>query len=359
MQKGSNLPNCATPRPLFLHAIVAILMVVAVPSISLAQSFTSQASTLGINTFGVKEAGLCWADFNNDGRLDHIVNTLSSTTNSRIYFQNSGGTFTDVTATHANGLDDTQKARSVVAGDFNNDGALDFALCDAFLVEIWINKGASATPAYSFGNASQNPNQSFTSLTGGLNAEGLLTVDYDNDGDLDLILDNHAFGIDILSNNGAGSFTQVDNATTGLPVSSGNGDFAAAGDFNNDGYVDICVRRSVNADIYLNDGDGTFTANAFDQNASNSNKGAVAWGDLDSDGDLDLVWTDAGTNQIWRNDNGTFTATSEPGASAGIDLSTATIDGVTIADIDNDGDLDILLTGSNSSSIHISNRKST
>ncbi|MFM7308982.1 MAG: Ig-like domain-containing protein, partial [Flavobacteriales bacterium] len=285
-----------------------------------------------------------WADFNRDGYQDLVVNTSDVSIASRLYFSNGGSSFTDVTATHADGLDDSVKDRSAIAADFNGDGYMDFAVNTYSRIEIWLNAGPSSTPAYQFGDASMNPNFTVTSLTGGLASEGMVAIDIESDGDMDIILDNHSFGVDILVNQGSGTFVQADNSTSGLPTSGPSGDYMAAGDFNNDGLVDLCVRRQAENDIYENNGDGTFTANAFDQNANNSNKGSVIWADFDSDGDLDLFWTDAGSaNQIWRNDNGTFVATGEPGSSSGVNLNSATIDAVTAGDIDNDGDIDLFL----------------
>ncbi len=307
------------------------------------ETFCNVTPNVGMFMNGSKEGGFCWADFNNDGFLDLVANSSDNTINNQIYFSNDAITFTNVTASHAAGLDNSTKERSAIAGDFNNDGYMDFAVNAFNRIQIWLNKGPSASPPYSFGNGSQSANQSINSMTGGINSEGLLTIDYDHDGDLDIVVDNHAFGVDILSNDGTGVFSQVSNAATGLPIGGTDGDYAAAGDFDNDGFVDLCVRRGTGADIFRNNGDGTFTANAFNEGASNSNKGGVCWADFDSDGDLDLFWADNATNQIWRNDNGVFVATGEPSLSSGIDLSVATIDGCTAGDVDNDGDIDLFL----------------
>ncbi|MFM7813080.1 MAG: FG-GAP-like repeat-containing protein, partial [Flavobacteriales bacterium] len=322
--------------------LIAACIFSTIPTFS--QSFSNVAASLGINTSGTKDGGICWADFNRDGYQDLVVNTSDVSIASRLYFSNGGSSFTDVTATHADGLDDSVKDRSAIAADFNGDGYMDFAVNTYSRIEIWLNAGPSSTPAYQFGDASMNPNFTVTSLTGGLASEGMVAIDIESDGDMDIILDNHSFGVDILVNQGSGTFVQADNSTSGLPTSGPSGDYMAAGDFNNDGLVDLCVRRQAENDIYENNGDGTFTANAFDQNANNSNKGSVIWADFDSDGDLDLFWTDAGSaNQIWRNDNGTFVATGEPGNSSGVNLNSATIDAVTAGDIDNDGDIDLFL----------------
>ncbi|MFM7104026.1 MAG: FG-GAP repeat domain-containing protein, partial [Flavobacteriales bacterium] len=260
----------------------------------------------------------------------------------RLYFSNNGSSFTDVTTTNASGLDDALKPRSAIAVDLNNDGNLDFVVNAELRIEVWINNGSSSSPSYSFGNATQQPNQTVLNFPG-FNSEGIASIDYDNDGDQDLVIDNNQFGVDILANNGSGSFTQVSNATTGLPTGGITGDYLTTGDVNNDGFVDILLRRQQEADLYFNDGDGTFTADSYNQVAANLNKGAVTISDFDTDGDLDLFWTDAGTNQIWTNTGGTISASNQPGTSSGVNLTSATIDSETHGDIDLDGDLDIYL----------------
>jgi gliding motility-associated-like protein len=330
-------------KTLLRNAFAAWMLIMVTVVVGYGQSFTNVAATVGLATTGSKDAGVCWADFNQDGYLDLVINTESASAGSRLFFSNSGTSFTDVTLTNAAQLEASVKERSAVAGDFNNDGYTDFAVNTFNRIEVWLNQGPSSTPAYSFGTASQNPNQAITSISGGINAEGIVLVDYDNDGDIDMIVDDHAFGVDILSNNGSGLFTAVDNSSTGLPTGGTTGDYAAAGDFNGDGYVDICVRRQSSGDLFVNNGDGTFTEDAFDQNAVNNNKGGVLWADFDNDGDLDLFWTDNGTNQIWRNNNGVLVATGEPANSAGINLNSSNIDGLTAGDVDNDGDIDIYL----------------
>jgi gliding motility-associated-like protein len=326
--------NSCTP------AVVNVTINTAVCS---AAPFCEVASYLNLDMSGTKEGGFCWADFNNDGYLDIQVNSFDAAVNNRIYFSNGGAYFNNVTATHASALDNDSKERSAVAGDFNKDGNMDFVVNSFNKIEVWLNNGPSGSPAYSFGGVTQTANQTISSITGGMNVEGIVTIDYDNDGDLDLLLDNHSFGVDILSNNGLGVFTYVNNAITGLPTAGTAGDYAAAGDFNNDGYVDVCIRRAPEADIYINTGTGSFTANAFNEAASNGNKGGVCWADFDSDGDLDLYWADGGTNQIWRNNAGVFVATGQPQTSSGINLTGSSIDGCTAGDIDNDGDIDLFI----------------
>ena len=334
-------------KTLLRNAFTSWMLIMLTALVGNAQSFTNVAASVGLATTGSKDAGVCWADFNQDGYLDLVINTENASAGSRLFFSNAGSTFTDVTATHAVQLGATVKERTAIAGDLNNDGYTDFVVNTFNRIEIWLNQGPSATPAYSFGTATQSPNQVISSIPGGINAEGMVLVDYDNDADIDLIVDNHGFGVDVLENNGSGQFTAVNSLLTGLPSDqlpgTPTGDHAAAADFNADGYVDVCFRRQASGDVFTNNGNGTFTENDFDQNAVNNNKGSVLWADFDNDGDLDLFWTDNGTNQIWRNDNGDLVATGEPASSAGVNLNSSNIDGLTAGDVDNDGDIDLYL----------------
>jgi enediyne biosynthesis protein E4 len=120
---------------------------------------------------------------------------------------------------------------------------------------------------------------------------------------------------------------------------------AAAGDFDNDGWVDLFVTRLDAPDIlYRNKGDGTFenvsTPAGFTANLQTN---APAWGDIDNDGDLDLYVTSGGDTRFYMyiNDGaGNFT---EQAVSRGADIGGVSRYGqsVTFGDYDGDGYLDI------------------
>jgi enediyne biosynthesis protein E4 len=148
----------------------------------------------------------------------------------------------------------------------------------------------------------------------------------------------------------AAGITHVQNQGPGVAqlVMTGG---AAAGDFDNDGWVDIFVTRLDAPDIlYRNKGDGTFenvsTAAGFTANLPTN---GPAWGDVDNDGDLDLYVTAAGDGStagadrfyMYINDgNGGFT---EQAVSRGADIGGVSRYGqsVTFGDYDGDGYLDI------------------
>jgi MYXO-CTERM domain-containing protein len=327
--------------------IVSFALLSFAPCAALAVTFTEAA--VGLECNGDKYGGVAWADFDADGCLDLLVNRRLAGDSGRLYrndCQLPDPQFDDVTATHAAGIATLTIDRAVIWGDVNGDGFVDFARSGTDdLVQIFLNRGPTASPAYSFGDAGQVPDFELLWLAGGLNPEGLAWIDYDNDGWLDLMIENGEAGIDILRNPADGTAEMI-HATTdhdplGLPTATGNGDFCAAADLDVDGDVDWVSRREgVWPDLYLNDG-GTFVAGGDLGDAVNADKGGAVFCDLDADGDFDLLWTAPDVTEIWQQDgvgSGVFGATGVPA------VSDCNADGVDCGDVDNDGDLDLLLS---------------
>jgi len=180
--------------------------------------------------------------------------------------------------------------------------------------------------------------------------------DADDDGDMDLYIvrggnelpaGNPLLTDILLINDGKGNFSKGK-----LPYFSHNGSCVAPCDFDHDGDTDLFVgSRSLpgaygwSPDQYLleNDGHGNFT-DVTDQNAEGvKNIGMVTdadWFDYDNDGDKDLVLTGEWMNiTIFRNDNGHFTDAT---VSARLDSTSGWWNCVTLADVDGDGDKDMI-----------------
>ncbi len=311
--------------------------------------FVNATNFYNLNLGGAKDGGLTWADFNNDGNIDVLVNTTNTTNDSRLYFADAAGllTFTDVTTTNASGLLDNNCRRTAIAADLNNDGYVDFLRNYFDRIEIYYNKGPNSNPAYSFGTGTQDPNIVITAITGGMNTEGIGFIDWNSDGYLDIVVDNDNNGTEIYENDKDGTFTlQTPGTGAGqpdFPASIGdNGDYMALADYNNDGHTDLIIRKDATdangVDIWeynpaTSRYDGIASPNIA---ADGGNKGAITFCDLDNDADLDMIWTAGpGTaNKIYENSGGTYTLQSTLLADAGIDECDC-------ADVDNDGDLDI------------------
>ncbi len=354
-------------------------------SLSNAQTtFTESAAAYGLNLNRNKDGGHAWADFDNDGDLDVLV--LENSGAKSFLMRNTAGFFTNVQATLAPGMLSAPAERQAAWGDLNNDGRPDFM--------IGSHGNSGSNPALQI--FLQNPSGTFGNGVGGtapitvgrsgytinvnpLNVEGAGFFDFEGDGDLDIFFDSHNYGIELLRNNyinhvthtvvnppASGLYTHITTGNGpgvvqfGLNQFATDGDYGTAADVDDDGWVDIFMRKRDENDFFLNQG-GTFTSGADLAQANNNNKGGNGLWDLDNDGDLDAVWTENGLTQIFRNDGpGMWTALGAavfPGlpqpANSNQGNSSAGIDALAGGDIDNDGDIDVLLVGSSRSYLFI------
>jgi hypothetical protein len=243
-------------------------------------------------------------------------------------------------------------AENVVWEDFDGDGYPDMYVTSSLGSNIlYLNDGP---PDQTFTDATQA-----NGVAGPTNSRGACAADYDNDGDVDLLVCNESGDLYLYRNNRVGletnNFTEVaeDADLDGFSYSV----MACWGDFDNDSYVDLYVVKSQgNCKLFQNDGDGTFTDVTSTAGVSGPSSGSSAvWCDIDSDGDLDLfvVGATSGSAKLYQNDgDGTFTDIT---SSAGADIEG---DSVAFGDIDNDGDFDFCVAVSGASNYLLKNNYS-
>ena len=300
----------------------------------------------GNNTFteqlslpGIKYCSINWGDYDNDDDLDILLTGDSGISGllSKIYRNDGNNTFTEqITLTGV-------KNGSAAWGDYDNDGDIDILLIGDSGI------GGRVTKIYrNDGNNTFTEQITLTGVKNGSAAWG----DYDNDGDIDILLTGD-IGVEepisyIYRNNGDNTFTeQTSIVLTGIVWGS-----VAWGDYDNDGYLDILLSGSITledyvpvAKIYRNNGNNTFT----EQKAITLVGGwrsIVNWGDYDNDGNLDILSTgwagEHSVTKIYRNnEDNTFTDQTSPSLAVAVG---AYAGSVKWGDYDNDHDLDILLT---------------
>ena len=251
----------------------------------------------GIALTGVGDNTPCWADYDNDGNLDIlIVGGDGSGHVAKIYRNNADNTFTEQTSILLTGL----ASGAVCWGDYDNDGDLD-------LLHTGWDGSMNVSKIYK-NNADNTFSEQTSILLTAVQYSSAAWGDYDNDGFLDILLTGYTGSnnvSEIYRNNGDNTFTEQTSISLHA-VSQGS---SAWGDYNNDGFLDIILTGSDGTNpitkIYRNNADNTFTEISTSLTPVHSS--SAAWGDYDNDGDLDILltgWDGAGpVSKIFRNNN--------------------------------------------------------
>jgi len=285
----------------------------------------------------VVAGGVALLDADEDGRLDvyfvqsgSLVEAPESRPGNALYRNLGGWRFEDRSA--GSGADDRGYGIGAATGDADGDGHVDLYVTNVGPNALLSGRGdltfADVTEEAGVGDPGFGSSAAF--------------FDYDADGDLDLYVANYliwspetertcfdglgqrdycapakynAPAIDVLyRNEGDGRFTDV-SATAGLETAFGTGLGVACGDFDGDGRSDVFVANDGRVDqLWINLGDGRFedralfSGCAMDQDGIAKAGMGVAVADIDDDGDLDLLIGNlrGETDSLFLNRGGTF-----------------------------------------------------
>jgi ankyrin repeat protein len=326
--------------------------------------------------------GACAADYDNDGHMDLYLTGFEG---NALYRNNGDGTFTDVTAKAGAGV--RSWSTSCAWGDFNKNGFLDLYVANYVDFGLHNNQFCGdvvqRVRAYCHPNVygglpdvllQNNGDGTFTDIsqkagiTAPSNGLGVVIGDYDDDGWPDIYVANDSVPNFLYRNLGNGRFEEVGQWAgvavnrNGRPEAGMGTDF---GDIDNDGLLDLFVTNldwETNT-LYHNQGKGLFVDATAERGLGEPSLPLVGFGaaflDFDNDGLLDVAVTNgnvldnakffreaasyAQPKHLYRNSGGG--RFREVGAASGPGFATLTVGrGLYAGDLDNDGDLDLLIT---------------
>jgi len=327
------------------------------------------------NSFeGIMHGTLTFFDFDKDNDQDVLITGYGVADFSKtavLYLNDGNGHFEKVSTGAFSGL----SKPSIDYADIDNDQDQDFIISGSDTTQLYINDGKG------FYTLAEN------TLFSGVENGAVAFADIDNDGDSDLAITGSGIA-DLYLNDGTGAFTlkpsslqgasnstvdfvDVDNdddpdimitgPSTNLYINDGAGNFAVLTDmpFEEDAeYGDVAfadVNGNLFEDVLItgNSLGGTVSANFTELYINNGElnfsdalggftgvmNSSVDFADIDGDGDLDLLVTGSSTAGLYRNNGtGSFTAIIHP--FDGISNSS-----VAFADVDSDGDMDVVISG--------------
>jgi len=359
-------------------------------------TFTDVSASAGL-TAELYGFGVSAADYDNDGNIDIFVSCLDQ---DRLYHNNGNGTFTDVS--DKSGIKENEFGTSSTWFDYDKDGLLDLYVCnyvkwtketDLFCTLDGVNKSYCTPESYPGASPHLYRNEGngkFSDVTkkAGLydassKALGVVAFDYDLDGWPDLFVANDTQPNKLYRNNKNGTFS--DKAVmAGIAFSEAGvaraGMGVDAADFTNSGYPGIIVGNFSNEMIglYHNEGTGLFIdeapATAVGQDSILTLTFGAFFFDFDLDGKTDIFAANGHVHDDISKVQQTVTYAQSPHLfhnlgnhrfalvtkRVGNDLQKPIVArGAAYGDIDNDGDLDILISTNGGAAVLFRNEGTT
>ena len=325
--------------------------------------------------------GCAVGDFNNDGFDDLYVTSIGP---DHLFKNNGNGTFTDVT--QKAGVSDPRFSTGAAFLDYDNDGKLDL------FVTSYVGFDMNNLPTFGEGPTCQfkgvpvqcgprglpgagdslfrnNGDGTFTDVSkkaGVADARGyygldVVGSDFDGDGWIDIFVANDSTPNFLYHNNGNGTFSEIGFESGTALDKNGNEQGCMGvtlGDYNHDGLLDLFITNFDDEHnvLYRNAGKGSFVDVSYESGVAMISLPYVGWGtkffDFDNDGWLDLFVANGHAypqrdryrqrKLLHRNNrDGTFSEVAAQSGSALMEERASR--GTAFGDIDNDGDVDIVV----------------
>ncbi len=343
-------------------------------------TFTDVTEKAGVGDIGWG-MGAAVGDYNNDGFDDVYVTCVGA---NKLLRNNGNGTFTDVTRTA--GVGDPRWSAGAAFVDYDNDGKLDLFVANYIAFDfnnlpefgkgrlcqykgVPVQCGPRGLPGVGDSLYHNNGDGTFTDVSkkagvsdpDGYYGMGVICSDFDEDGWVDIFVANDSTPNFLYHNNGDGTFKEI-GFTAGTAVNENGSEQGSMGvtvsDYNHDGKLDLFVTNfddDYNT-LYRDDGRNSFTDVSYAAKVAAVSLPYVGWGtkffDYDNDGWVDLLVANGHVypqlqnfhqrNLVHRNNrDGTFT---EVGEQLGAPFKEKRAGrGVAFGDIDNDGDVDVVI----------------
>jgi hypothetical protein len=273
---------------------------------------------------GVQAEALIAADIDGNGQVD-LISADSGSQQLSLFLNARSASFSPSISLP---IDSAAKPRFVIAGDINGDKNIDLISADdsgSGQLSVFLGDGLGAFPV-----------ASRSTLNTGGSPQAVTAADIDGDGNIDLIsADSGSNQLSIFTNMGSGSLQSPVTIATGSSPQA-----VTAADIDGDGNIDLISADSGSnqLSIFTNMGSGLFQpTNTI---TTGNSPQAVTAVDVDGDGNIDLISADRGADQlsIFINDgSGAFNPVNSSMVMTGTDP-----DSVITADIDRDGDLDLI-----------------